>query len=193
MFPPAQVPGTVSATLFRMCGVWLDHIQVFDLAGQALAADEASGTPGPAPWANLVYVDFDGTRYRQTNVTVRGRAPHHRSFTGTLVDGVLVFDKLGPDAPEHIGLSGGPDVLIFTPRQLDDAWQRYAEPDVIRLDGPGRRTRHTVLYRGGRAVRSLLAEGTRLAATAVRRVDEDPRGEGGPVHEERRPTEVFQK
>ena len=66
-------PGTVADTLTRMRGVWHDHVEVYDLAGNPLSEDALSGTPGPAPFDNLVYVDFDGFIYRQTNVTFRGR------------------------------------------------------------------------------------------------------------------------
>ncbi|MBL8045761.1 MAG: hypothetical protein JNL09_04425, partial [Anaerolineales bacterium] len=74
--------GSVAHTLTQMCGVWHDHIEVFDLAGNPLALDEHSGTPGASPWDNLVYVEFDGETYRQTNVTFHGRPLHVRSFAG---------------------------------------------------------------------------------------------------------------
>ncbi len=186
-------PGTVAHTLTLMSGVWHDHIEVFNLAGHPLAVDEYSGTPGAAPWDNLVYVDFDGENYRQTNVTFKGRPFHLRSFAGHLVDGVLVFNKLGPDAPEHIGVSGGPGILFYTPRAVDDAWQRYSEPDCIRLIGASERTRTTVLYRNGVAVRTLTAYGQKIAPVADRRVPWDPRGTDGPVHQLPSETQVFKK
>lgn len=175
--------GSVGHTLERLRGVWHDRVEVFDLAGRLLDRDEHSGTPGPAPYDNLVYIDFDGAEYRQTNVSFRGRQPHVRTFTGGLRDGVLVFSRLGPEAPEHIGVSGGPGVLFFAPRRVDAGWSRYHEPDCLRLLGSGQRTRTTLLYHRGEAVRSLTANGSRIAATAERRVAADPRGAGGPVHE----------
>lgn len=177
--------------LRRLRGVWHDRIEAFDLAGAPLSEDAHGGTPGALPYDNLVYIDFDGEAYRQTNVCFRGRPVHVRTFAGAVRDGVLVFHRLGPRAPEHIGVSGGPDVLIFAPRAVDAAWERYAEPDVIRLVGEARRERTTLLYRGGRAVRSLAAHGVRVSPVADRRVPWDPRGERGPVHEAVGETEVF--
>ncbi len=187
----APAVGSVVDTLLRMRGAWHDRVQVFDLAGTPLAEDADSGTPGPAPYDNLVYVDFDGAEYRQTNVCFRGRPLHARTFTGAIVDGVLVFRKLGPDAPEHIGASGGPGVLFFASREIDDACRRYSEPDCVRLLGPNLRMRTTLLYRRGRAVRTLTAEGTRVSPVADRRVSWDPRGADGPVHALPEDTEVF--
>jgi hypothetical protein len=186
-----MLSGTVAHTLTLMSGVWHDHVEVFDLAGNPLAEDVHSGTPGAAPWDNLVYIEFDGEHYRQTNVTFNGRPLHVRSFAGRLIDGVLVFNKLGPEAPEHIGVSGGAGVLFFCPRAVDEAWQRYSEPDCIRLIGPGQRTRTTVLYRNGVAVRTLTAYGTKVAPLADRRVSWDPRGSDGPVHNLPSETQVF--
>ena len=193
MSKPLPVPGTVADTLTRMRGVWHDHVEIYDLAGNPLSEDSLSGTPGPAPFDNLVYVDFDGLIYRQTNVTFRGRPNHARAFTGRLVDGVLIFDRLGPDAPEHIGVSGGPGVLFFIARVVDDAMKRYSEPDCVRLIGDDQRTRTTVLYRGGVAVRTLTANGVRLSRDPNRRVADDPRGLAGDPHEVRRDTLVFRR
>lgn len=187
----AFAPGTVGHTLSRMRGVWHDHVEIFDLSGKPLEEDPQSGTPGAAPFDNLVYVDFDGRIYKQTNVTFRGRPVHVRTFTGVLESGVLLFDRLGPSDPEHIGASGGPGVLFFSGRRVTEAWKRYAEPDCVRLIGSGERTRTTLLYRGGEAVRTLTAYGTRIAPTAERRVAIDPRGPDGPVHEGRSVTKVF--
>lgn len=181
----AELAGGVRDTLLRMRGVWHDRVEIFDLAGAPLVQDEQSATPGAAPFDNLVYVDFDGLRYRQTNVTFRGRPLHFRSFGGELKDGVLVFDALGPGAPEHIGVSGGPGVLIFGPRRVNPGWSRYYEPDWVRLTGPGQRIRTTLLYRDGVALRALSAEGQRIGPCAARRLDWDPRGAEGPVHEPR--------
>lgn len=186
--------GTVGHTLSLMQGVWHDHIELFDLAGNPLPLDVHSGTPGAAPFDNLVYIDFDGELYRQTNVTFRGRPLHVRSFTGRLVEGILYFDRLGPEAPQHIGVSGGAGVLWFASQtSTDPALARYAEPDCITLDGHGQRTRATVLYRNGVAVRTLTARGVRIAPVADRRVPFDPRGADGPVHDVRSVTTVFRE
>ena len=65
--------------------------------------DVHGGTPGPVPYEQLVYLDLEGDRFTQTNVVLRGRPPHARTFSGTIVDGVLVFDRLGPEAPQMLG------------------------------------------------------------------------------------------
>ncbi len=185
--------GSVGHTLTLMNGVWHDHCEVFSPSGEPLAEDSLCGTPGASPWDNLVYVDFDGESYHQTNVTFKGRPFHQRTFQGKLVDGVLYFAKLGPDDPDHVGFSGGPGVLFYSGKHITDAWQRYAEPDCIRLLGPGTRTRTTLLYRDGEAVRCLTANGHKVAPVADRRVPWDPRGPDGPVHGEPKATLVFQK
>ena len=186
--------GSVGHILTDLCGVWHDHIEVYSLDGTMLPEDAHSGTPGSAPWDNLVYIDFDGEVFKQTNVTFKGREPHHRSFSGRLVDGVLIFDKLGPNAPEHIGVSAGPDMLIFAAREVTDGFLKYSEPDFINLSNYGRtRTRTTLLYRNGKSVRTLRAMGTKIRPTAESRVDFDPRGPEGPVHELREDTQAFRK
>jgi len=184
---------SVTDTLARMSGVWHDRVRIFALDGTPLEHDPWGGAPGPAPFENLVYVDFDGEDFRQTNVSFRGRPLHVRTFTGRVVDGVLHFDRLGPESPEHIGVSGGPGILVFAPSHVTEAWARYSEPDVIRLLDDDRRTRTTILYRDGEAVRTLTADGTRVAATAGQRVDLDPRGIDGSVHARRSETEVFRR
>lgn len=184
-------PGTVGHTLTAMVGTWHDHVRVFALDGTPLPADTRSGSPGPSPWENLVYVDFDGEVYRQTNVTVRGRPLHVRTFTGRLVEGVLFFDRLGLEDPQHVGVSGGDGVLCFVARRVTNAWARYAEPDVIRLVGPMERTRTTILYRDGGLVRTLNASGVRVSPTVTSRVSWDPRGESGEVHAPSVASEVF--
>ncbi|HUN21508.1 MAG TPA: hypothetical protein PK299_00090 [Anaerolineales bacterium] len=186
-----MIPGTVAHTLMMMNGIWHDHIELFDLMGNPLPYDDFSGTPGAAPFDNLVYIHFDGETYLQTNVTFAGRPLHVRSFSGKIIDGVLVFDRLGPQAPEHIGVSGGYGILIYAPRQVDEAWQRYNEPDYIRILSPGVRTRTTILYRHGMAVRTLTAHGTLLSPVANQRVSWDPRGAEGAVHNIRSSTQVF--
>lgn len=183
--------GSVGETLTAMQGVWHDHIQVFQLNGDVLDDDVWSGTPGPAPFDNLVYVEFDGENYRQTNVTFRGRPLHVRSFQGILQDGVLKFGHLGPKDPTHIGVSAGPGRILFSPLKVTEAWQKYVEPDFIHLPGPGQRTRTTLLYRHGEAVRTMLASGYQLSPDPSRRVSFDPRGPEGSVHEALKPTLVF--
>lgn len=185
--------GSVAHTLTLMNGVWHDHIETFNLDGTPLAHDPYSGTPGDSPFDNLVYIDFDGEHYKQTNVTFKGRPLHIRSFAGKLIDGVLVFNKLGPDAPEHIGISGGYGILIFAPRNIDEAWQRYSEPDWIKLNGIHERIRTTILYKNGVATRTLTAIGYKIAPTADRRVSFDPRGAEGDVHNLPSETLVYKK
>ena len=184
---------SVAHFLQRMSGVWHDVVEVYDLAGNRMTYDEYGGVPGAVPYENLVYIECDGVNYRQTNVTFRGRPIYIRSFAAQIIDGVLVFNKLGPQAPEHIGISGGPNCVIYTPRHVDEAWQRYSEPDVLYLFDDDHRMRVTFLYRHGEMRRSLRATGTRIAATADKRVALDPRGLDGPVHNLPSVTTVFQK
>ena len=182
---PVFPPGSVGHNLMLLRGVWHDHIDLFNLDGSPLDDDSAagSGTPGPGPFDNLVYIDFDGVDMALTNVHLRGRAPSAKTFRGKLIDGVLVFDELGPGAYENIGMSGGPGILTFNARCLDQACGVYMEPDFIMLTAPGERVRHTVLYRDGEAVRTLTARGTRLWPSCDQRHPLDPRGTGGEVHE----------
>jgi len=187
----ARFPGGVAHTLSRMRGVWHEHVEVFAPDGRPLVEDTHSGSPGPAPYERLVYLDFDGQNYVQTNVSCGGRPLEVRTFRGLIRDGVLVFDRLGPDAPEHVGISGGPGVLVFCAREVDAAWQRYNEPDVIVLRGGGRRTRTTVLWRDGVVRRVLQAEGVQVSPRADRRASFDPRGAEGDVHDRPLPTRVF--
>ena len=79
MMAPSFAAGSVGHSLLQMCGVWHDHCEVFSPSGEPLAADTLSGTPGASPWDNLVYVDFDGENYVQTNVTFKGRPLHTRN------------------------------------------------------------------------------------------------------------------
>jgi hypothetical protein len=184
--------GSVGHSLVQMCGVWHDHIELFTLTGVPLEHDPWGGAPGDAPFDNLVYIDFDGELYCQTNVTFAGRPFHARSFTARLREGVLYFDKLGPEAPQHIGVSGGAGVLWFlAANNMDEPLARYSEPDCITLDGFNRRTRMTVLYRQGTAVRTLTARGTKLSPFTSHRHPLDPRGADGPVHENRSTTYVY--
>jgi hypothetical protein len=183
--------GSVGYNVSLMIGVWHDHIELFEPDGAPRFDDAQGGKPGAAPYDNLVYIDFDGVNYRQTNVTLRGRPLHVRSFTATLRNGVLEFDKLGPNDPGHIGVAAGVGVLIFAPRVIDDSWQRYSEPDYIRIVAPNLRTRNTMLYRDGKLARTMNVTGYRLSPIAAQRMPFDPRGADGPVHEARSTTEVF--
>jgi len=183
--------GSVGHTLGRMAGVWHDRVEIYSPDGSPVADDPASGTPGPAPFDNLVYVSFDGVRYVQTNVAYRGRPLASRTFSGRLVDGILRFDRLGPDDPGHVGVSGGPGILFFVSATLGPGALRYCEPDCVRLLGPSARTRTTVLYRQGRIVRTLTAHGARISPPTDTRLACDPRGPDGSVHDGFHPTEVF--
>ncbi len=176
--------GSVAHNLLQLHGIWHDHIDLFELDGQSLADDPQSGTPGAGPFENLVYIDFDGTELKLTNVHLRGREPSAKTFSGRMQDDVFVFDSLGPGGYENIGVSGGPGILTFTARTLGEATDVYMEPDFIIQTAPDRRTRHTVLYRNGQAIRTLTAVGKRLTDSCDSRHELDPRGTDGPVHEE---------
>jgi hypothetical protein len=184
--------GTVGYLLNAMRGIWHDRLEACTLDGQPLDNDPYGSVSGASPFENLVYLDFDGENYRQTNVTFRGRPLHIRSFTGVLKNGILHFDKLGPDDPGHIGVAAGHDTLMFIPAQITDALKRYSEPDFIRLIGTIERTRTTVLYRDGIAVRTLDVRGVKLSPDPTRRLPVDPRGADGDVHETRSVTKVFE-
>lgn len=184
--------GLVGYNLMLMRGVWHDRIELFELDGDPRFTDTQGGTQGASPFENLVYIDFDGENFQQTNVTFRGRPLHVRSFGAKLIDGILHFDKLGEGDGGHVGVSGGPGVLIFTPKIIDDSWMRYSEPDYIRIVGDTR-TRNTMLYRDGKLVRTLSATGHRLSPVADKRMPFDPRGESGDVHDIQSITEVFKK
>jgi len=186
------VRGDVLDNLRALRGVWHDHLSGYEPSGLPLEHDRHGGLPGPMPYENLVYLDVTGDgAYTQTNVVLRGRDPHVRTFTGRVVDGVLVFDALGPEDPGHVGVSGGPGVLVFLPRRLDaPSLQRFSDPDVITFDGHAR-TRITTLYRHGEVVRVCTVKGYRVAADPTVRVAWDPRGQSGPVHEPRSVTRVY--
>jgi hypothetical protein len=175
-----------------MRGVWHDHLELFEPDGAHRPVDAQGGQPGASPFDNLVYIDFDGENYRQTNVTFQGRPLHVRSFCGKLVEGVLLFEKLGPNDPGHIGVAAGEGVLIFAPAVIDDSWMRYSEPDYIRVIGDTR-TRNTMLYRDGKLVRTMNVTGKRLAPAADKRMDFDPRGPKGDVHDVQSVTRAFEK
>ena len=177
--------GSVGYNLMLLRGTWHDHIELYNLDGTPLDDDSSagSGSPGPGPFDNLVYIDFDGRKLSLTNVHLRGREASAKTFTGTMRDDLLVFDPLGPGAYENVGMSGGPGILTFNARKLGPATDTYMEPDFIMLTAPGERVRHTVLYREGEAVRTLTAKGTRLVPTCDERHHLDPRGPSGAVHE----------
>ena len=177
--------GSVGDNLSRMAGVWHDHIDLYNLDGSPLDDDSlvGSGTPGPGPFENLVYIDFDGSNLLLTNVHIKGREVAAKTFSGHMRDDLLVFDPLGPGAYENIGMSGGPGILTFNARAMDRATDVYMEPDFIILTGADQRVRHTVLYRGGEAVRTLTARGKRLSDDYSQRHPLDARGPGGEVHE----------
>jgi hypothetical protein len=149
---PVFPVGSVGYNLMLLRGTWHDHIELYNLDGTPLEDDSTagSGSPGPGPFDNLVYIDFDGHQLSLTNVHIRGREPAAKTFTGKMRDGLLVFDPLGPGAYENIGMSGGPGILTFNAGQLDASTDVYMEPDFIMLTAPGERVRHTVLYRHGK-------------------------------------------
>jgi hypothetical protein len=186
------VTGSVVDTLLRMRGVWHDTLHAFHPDGTPMEHDSVGSVHGPFPYDNLVYIDFDGQVYRQTNVTFRGRPTKVRSFTAHIVDGVLHFARLGPDDPGHVGVSAGPGRIIFCSSRTDaPGLHEYNEPDYVEVTGPGTRQRTTMLYRHGVLVRTLAVSGVRLAATADRRLPDDPRGPDGPVHQDTSTTNAF--
>ncbi len=177
--------------LTAMVGVWHDHLVAFDRHGGEISDDPHGGVAGAFPYDNLVYVDFDGYTYTQTNVTFRGRPTHARTFGADVADGVLRFGSLGPEAPRHIGVSGGSGLIWFVPDELSEpGLQRYAEPDLIRLEGD-RRWRTTVLFRQAQLVRMMLVEGTRLTTDTTRLHPLDPRPADTGVHGERSTTTQY--
>ncbi|KXI30423.1 hypothetical protein [Paraglaciecola hydrolytica] len=186
--------GSVAHTLMQLRGTWHDSVELFNLDGSPLIDDTqaGSGTPGLSPFDNIVYIDFDGLNFKITNVHFRGRPALAKTFTGKLVDGLLVFDPMGPGSYENVGMSGGPGILTFTARQLNQATNVYMEPDFIIVTAPGHRTRHTVLYRNGQATRTLTAKGVRLSPSCTKRHELDPRGLVGDVHEAQFQASIWQ-
>lgn len=191
--------GLLADDLAAMVGVWHDRLVAHDPQGRPLHDDPFGGAPGPFPYDNLVYCDFDGATWTQTNVAFRGRPLHVRTFEADVADDVLTFRRLGPDAPRHVGVSGGPGLIWFVSATLDEpGLQRYCEPDLIRLDTspeangePARRWRSTVLWRDARLVRTLAVEGTRLSLDTSRPHALDPRGPDAAVHGERSRTQQY--
>ena len=180
---PVFASGSVGSNLMLMRGTWHDHIDLYNLDGTPLAEDQSAGSPGPGPFENLVYIDFDGEQLSLTNVHIRGRETAAKTFTGKMQGDLLVFDPLGPGAYENVGMSGGPGILTFNALKLGAATDVYMEPDFIMLTAPDQRVRHTVLYRHGIATRTLTAKGTRLLPSCDERHSMDTRGPEGPVHE----------
>jgi hypothetical protein len=191
------VSDQLETDLASMVGVWHDRLQAYDLHGDAVSDDPHGGTPGPFPYDNLVYCDFDGEVWTQTNVTFRGRDVGSRTFQADVADGILRFRRLGPDAPPHIGVSGGPGLIWFVAESLDHpGLQQYNEPDLIRLDvssDPARRWRYTALYRHGPLVRPMLVEGERLTTDTTGPHDLDPRGAEALVHGEKSTTAQYKR
>lgn len=182
---PATHSSCVIDTLHQMTGVWHDHIKLFTLDGSELSDDTkaGSGTPGSSPFENLVYLDFDGHHLTLTNVHIKGRPLAAKTFTGKIVDNLLVFDELGKGAYKNIGMSGGPNIITFSAAKLSAATDIYLEPDFIMLLSPTERIRHTVLYRHGQATRTLTAKGKKLSNDCSIKHDLDPRPATNPIHE----------
>ena len=164
-----------------MRGVWHERLSAWNPDGTPLAFDEFAGVPGECPYETLVYIDFDGSTYRHTNVVLSGRPDHVRSFTGTIVDGILRFGSLGSGDPGHVGVSGGPGVLVFAPAAITDELKRFSDPDWIFVEGD-RRVRTTVLYRATVLRRVLRVEALRRSLDPTVRQPDDPRGLNGAVH-----------
>jgi hypothetical protein len=175
----------VAETLTKMHGIWQDSIELFNLDGSELRDDTTagSGTPGSSPFENLVYVDFNGEALTLTNVHIKGRPVAAKTFTGKIVDGLLLFDSLGKGAYKNIGMSGGPNIITFSAEQLSSATDIYLEPDFILLLNATERMRHTVLYRHGKAIRTLTAKGKKLSEDCSGKHALDPRKISGNVHE----------
>ncbi len=151
---PPTVP-QLEVDLAAMRGVWRDRLHATGPDGVELRQDDAGGVPGAFPYENLVYVDLDDGAYTQTNVVLSGRELHERTFTATVTDGVLRFDHLGPEAPAHLGVSAGAGLIWFVAESIThEGVGRYAEPDLIRIEGD-RRWRDTVLWRHGALARLL--------------------------------------
>lgn len=188
-----SVGSSVRDNLLLFRGVWHDVVTAYHPDGTPMLVDDVGGTPGPTPYEQLVYLDVAGDRFVQTNVVLRGRPQHARTFSGSIVDGVLRFDSLGLEAPETIGVSGGPGVLVFLPRTvLGEHMARFHDPDYIRHLGNGQRTRTTTLYRNGELVRVLTVRGTLIDPDPTRRVSHDPRGASGHVHDGISLTRVYE-
>jgi hypothetical protein len=190
--PGGTAPRATSVydNLMSMRGIWHDHLQGYAPDGTPFDFDEFGAIQGPYPFEYLVYIDFDGHTYQQTAVIVSGRPPAARSFSAEYVDGILKFASNGPGDPGIIGVSGGPNMLVFTPAVMADSLWNFHDPDWITFTSTTRQ-RVTTLYRGGELKRILRVDGVRVAALADTRVSWDPRGPLGPVHAEQLTSNVF--
>lgn len=182
--------GSVVANLWRLRGVWHERISAWHPDGSPMAFDGHAGVPGPTPYETLVYIDFDGTTYRHTNVVLSGRPDHTRSFRGQIVEGILRFGSLGVGDPGHVGVSGGPGILVFTPAAITDELKKFSDPDWIFVEGD-RRIRTTVLYRGTELRRVLRVVAKRRSLDPTIRQPDDRRGPQGDVHEIPMQVDVF--
>ncbi len=194
MTPPRHT-FQLHSDLSAMVGVWRDHLVAYDLTGAVVDHDPHGGVPGPFPYDNLVYVDYDEStgQYLQTNVSIEGRDISVRTFEADVTEGTLRFRRLGPDAPHHVGVSGGPGLIWFVSERIDDpGLTRYCEPDLIRLDGDSR-WRTTVLWRDAVLVRPLLVTGTRISRETGDIHPLDPREPGTAVHGQRSVTRHYQE
>ena len=179
-------------TLGALVGVWRDHLSAVDQNGIAIAYDPHGGVPGEFPYENLVYIDFDGDNFVQTSVVLSGRDTAVRTFEAKRVDETLVFTPLGPGAPRIVGVSPVLGHLWFVADDIvHDGISRYAEPDHIRVDGD-HRWRDTVLWRHGTIVRVMHVRGELLTRDTSRRLDIDPRGVSGRVHDIRSEVEMYE-
>ncbi len=189
---PGEARPTTSVydNLMAMRGVWHDQLQGYAPDGVPFDFDEFGAVQGPYPFEYLVYIDFDGHTYRQTAVVLAGRPPAARSFSALFEDGVLKFASNGPGDPGILGVSGGPNMLVFTPGALADTLWNFHDPDWITFT-PTTRQRVTTLYRSGELKRILRVDGVRIADLCTSRVAWDPRGPVGPVHATPITSEVY--
>ena len=157
--------------LAAMVGVWHDHLEAFGPDGSPVTEDPHGGVPGPFPYDNLVYFDFDGSTVTQTNVTFRGREPNVRTFESDLVDGVLRFRRLGPEAPQHVGVSGGPGIIWFVP----ESWNEPGTRPLQRTGPHPPRRRPPVAYHRAVPPRPAGADHARHRRTGQRRHRRPPR------------------
>lgn len=182
----------LAATLLDLRGVWRDRLTAVDGSGREVTHDPHGGVPGAFPYENLVYIDFDGEHFVQTSVVSSGRDPAVRTFEARRNGETLVFTRLGPGAPNIVGISPMRGHLWFVADDiLHDGISRYAEPDHVHVEGD-RRWRHTVLWRHGSLVRVMHVAGSLLGRDTSRRRSDDPRGADGPVHDTRSEVEMYE-
>jgi len=177
------VSDPLGETLADLTGVWHDRLTAVDGSGRAVAHDPHGGIPGEFPYDNLVYIDFDGTRFVQTSVVLSGRDAAVRTFEAHRRGDTLRFVPLGPGAPAIVGISPVRGHLWFVAEPIThEGISRYAEPDHIHVEG-ARRWRHTVLWRHGELVRVMHVAGDLLSRDVGVRHADDPRGTDGGVHD----------